>query len=323
MWEPVAPPTGSGPGLSTPADALAELLATLVRRQREHRSHTVARLTTVIDTGLLPGDLHDMALYYRAKSLRDTGHARESRADYQHVAAGTSRLVPGARRGLAHAARLTGDFPTAHTLAQTLGWEGRHHRVLGDLYWLQGQPRRAAESYLAGRTEAEQHAKAGEAAHNQALYAFTVAFYDTDQATTEIDLAHQLLTGLNLRATTINARRAALIRDAGTHNVDTDITTLRNEIENAGLTSLKPAIELAAAFHQAVLDDHTALAATLDRLRETTSQEHTYFVDIAHFMAGLPLTTPTTAQWLDGPETTRHRWRTLVTDRRHRLTGSR
>ncbi|MGP3638729.1 hypothetical protein ACTU45_36570, partial [Streptomyces sp. 24-1644] len=160
---------------------------------------------------------------------------------------GNGRLVPGARRGLAHAARLAGDFPTAYTLAQTLGWEGRHHRVLGDLYWIQGQPQRAAEAYLAGRTEAEQHAKAGEAAHNQALYAFTVAFYDPNQAAAEFNLAHQLLTGLDLRATAINARRAVLIRDAGNDSVDTDIATLRTEIEIAGLTSLKPAIELAAA----------------------------------------------------------------------------
>ncbi|MFF7361213.1 hypothetical protein [Streptomyces sp. NPDC008125] len=71
-WEPVAPPTSNSPGLSTPADALAELLSTLVRRQREHRSRTVDRLTTVIDTGLLTGDLHKMALYHRARCTDNT-----------------------------------------------------------------------------------------------------------------------------------------------------------------------------------------------------------------------------------------------------------
>ncbi|MFE4998475.1 hypothetical protein ACFRH4_45770 [Streptomyces mirabilis] len=182
------------------------------------------------------------------------------------------------------------DFPTALAAAQNLGWEGRHQRVLGELHWLQGQPERAAAAHLAGRTEAEQHSKAGEVAHSQALRAFAIALYAPDQATAEIDLAHQLLAGLNLRAPTINVRRAELIRDAGSDSVDDQIATLRTELDIAGLTSLTPAIELACAFHQAVLDDRTALHATLARLREQTSDEdHAYFVDVAQFMADMPV----------------------------------
>ncbi|MER7692855.1 ATP/GTP-binding protein [Streptomyces sp. NPDC097610] len=317
VWEPVTSPAPGAPAPGTPADALVELLSTLTRRQHEHRARTVSRLTAVLDAELLPADLQEMALYYRAKSLRDTGRAAPSRRDYQQVADQGGRLAPAARRGLAHAARLTGDFPTALAAAQNLGWEGRHQRVMGDLYWLQGQPERAAAAYLAGRTEAEQHGKAGEAAHNQALRAFAIALYAPDQATAEIDLAHQLPTGLNLRATTINVRRAELIRDAGSDSVDDQIATLRTELDIAGLASLAPAIELAGAFHHAVLDNHIALNATLTRLREQTSDEdHAYFVDIAHFMAGLPLPAEHTApQWLDGEQATRERWRELVTAR--------
>ncbi|MFE2521621.1 hypothetical protein ACFXG9_41365 [Streptomyces mirabilis] len=236
-------------------------------------------------------------------------------AEPPNPAATTSRLPTraAARRGLAHAARLAGDFPTALATAQNLGWEGRHQRVLGDLYWLRGQPERAAAAYLAGRTEAEQHGKAGEAAHSQALRAFAIALYAPDQATAEIDLAHQLLTGLNLRATTINVRRAELIRDAGSDSVDDQIATLRTELDIAGLTSLTPAIELACAFHQAVLDGHTALHATLARLREQTSDEdHAYFVDIAQFMADVPVDQASGVRWLDSEQHTRSRWRALV-----------
>ncbi|WLQ44698.1 hypothetical protein P8A22_35265 [Streptomyces laculatispora] len=179
-----------------------------------------------------------------------------------------SERTPGR---LAHAARLAGDFPTALAAAQNLGWEGRHQRVLGDLYWLQGQPERATAAYLAGRGEADQHGKAGEAAHCQALRAFTVALYDPDRAAAEIDLAHHLLAGLNLRATTINVRRAELIRDAGTSSVDAQIAALHSELDGAGLTSLNPAIELATAFNQAVLDDHSALTETIARLQEQTT----------------------------------------------------
>ncbi|MFF3580918.1 hypothetical protein [Streptomyces mirabilis] len=116
-----------------------ELLSTLTRRQHEHRASTVSRLTAVLDADLLPADLREMALYYRAKALRDTGRAARSRRDYQQIADQGGRLAPAARRGPAHAARLAGDFPTALAAAQNLGWEGRHQRVLGDLYWLQGR----------------------------------------------------------------------------------------------------------------------------------------------------------------------------------------
>ncbi|WP_186001653.1 hypothetical protein [Streptomyces sp. IB201691-2A2] len=319
VWEPLAPPeTDTGADLTTAADALVELLSALARRQHEHRSRTVSRLTAVLDADLLPTELQEMALYYRAKALRDTGRAAQSRRDYQQVANQGGRLAPAARRGLAHAARLAGDFPTALAAAQNLGWEGRHQRVSGDLYWLQGQPERAAAAYLAGRTEAEQHGKAGEAAHSQALRAFAIALYAPDQANAEIDLAHQLLAGLNLRATTINVRRAELIRDAG--GVDDQIATLRTELDIAGLASLTPAIELARAFHQAVLDDHTALHATLARLRELTSDEdHAYFVDIAQFMADLPLDQASGARWLDSEQRTRNRWRGLVIARQAHL----
>ncbi|MFB8137217.1 ATP/GTP-binding protein [Streptomyces mirabilis] len=320
VWEPVTPPAPGARAPGTPADALVELLSTLTRRQHEHRARTVSRLTAVLDADLLPADLQEVALYYRAKALRDTGRAAQSRRDYQQVADQGGRLAPAARRGLAHAARLAGDFPTALAAAQNLGWEGRHQRVLGDLYWLQGQPERAAAAYLAGRTEAELHGKAGEAAHSQALRAFAIALYSPDQATAEIDLAHQLLTGLNLRATTINVRRAELIRDAGSDSVDDQIATLRTELDIAGLNSLTPAIELACAFHQAVLDDHTALHATLTRLREHTSDEdHAYFVDIAQFMADVPADQASGVRWLDSEQHIRSRWRGLVIARQAHL----
>ncbi|MDH6129813.1 hypothetical protein [Kitasatospora sp. GP82] len=68
-----------------------------------------------------------------AKAQRDLGRSADSREGMRQVAAGTTRLAPAARRGLAHLARISGDFPTALATAQSLGWKGRHQRVLGDL----------------------------------------------------------------------------------------------------------------------------------------------------------------------------------------------
>lgn len=95
VWEPLAPPApdGASIALATPADALIETLSALARRQREHRARTVQRLTGVIDSGLLPAELQEMPLYYRAKALRDIGRGDDSRRGYQQVVEGGGSLA--------------------------------------------------------------------------------------------------------------------------------------------------------------------------------------------------------------------------------------
>lgn len=83
---------------------------------------------------------------------------------------------------------------------------------------------RAATAYQAARTEAEQHAVAGERATCQAQRAFTLAFTDPDIADDELDLAEHFLTGLDLRATRLTTQIAALARDAGSEtNLDSKV----------------------------------------------------------------------------------------------------
>ncbi|GGN44968.1 hypothetical protein GCM10012285_28160 [Streptomyces kronopolitis] len=195
--------------------------------------------------------------------------------------------------------------------------------MLGDIWWPHGDTARAAAAYEAARTEAEQHGVVGEQATSQAQRAFTLAFTDPGQADDEIELAQQLLTGLDLRATTLTTHIAALIRDAGT---STDIADrahlLRTQIHLAGLTSQEAPLQLALCFHHAVLDATDELTAAINQLREiTTSGDYAYYVDIAHFMAGRPLPAEprSQARWLDSEHTTRNRWHALVTTRRERL----
>ncbi|MGW7367421.1 hypothetical protein ACWGI8_29355 [Streptomyces sp. NPDC054841] len=65
-------------------------------------------------------------------------------------------------------------------------------------------------------------------------------------------------------------RHRSLIRDAGTPLLDDRVRALRAELDVAGLTSMTPTLDVAVAFHQAVLDEHDELAATIARLREQT-----------------------------------------------------
>ncbi|MFF2148706.1 hypothetical protein [Kitasatospora sp. NPDC058190] len=120
---------------------------------------------------------------------------------------------------------------------------------------------RAAGAYLAARTQAEVHGVAGERVTSQAQRAFTLAFTDPQVADDEIDLAEQLLTGLDLRATALTVRTAALVRDAGADGVDDRLEVLRTEARTAGIVAAQAALELAAAFHHAVRGDDAALAA--------------------------------------------------------------
>lgn len=318
VWEPLTAVTGDDGGLRTPADALVEILSTLARRQHEHRERTVERLTAVLDCGLLPAGLEEMALYYRAKADRDLGRTAASQTGMRQVAEREGRLAPAARRGLAHLARLAGDFPTAVQAARTLGWPGRGHRVEGDVLWPQGDMERAADAYRAARQDAERHGVVGETATAQAHRALVLAFADSGRAAGEIELADQLLAGLDLRATRLTVRIAALVRDAGTPTGDLveRAGLIRTEAESAGLTGIRLLAELALCFHHAVRADHHQLAAGLGRLRARAEDgTFAYYADIAHFMAGLPLPAPSSARWLDGPEITRARWRRLVETR--------
>ncbi|MEU2228624.1 hypothetical protein [Streptomyces sp. NPDC018347] len=326
VWEPIAPPArpGSTDGLETPADALVELLAALARRQHEHRSVTASRLTAVTASGLLPADLHEMGVYYLAKAHRDLGDSAASRHGMRLVADGGGRLAPAARRGLAHLTRLAGDFPTAYDTARTLGWAGRQHRAEGDILWPHGDMDRAAAAYAAARDQAEQHGVAGERATSQAQRALTLAFTDPNTADDELHLAEQLLTGLDLRATTLTLKIAALARDAGTSRGLDTARDLRAESHDAGITAAQAALELAIAFHHAVLGDHDKVRAVIDRLRELArTGDYPYYADIAHFMAGLPLPEPSITRWTTSEDTVRSAWRGLVQARKeHLLSGN-
>ncbi|WP_308124893.1 ATP/GTP-binding protein [Streptomyces sp. NEAU-YJ-81] len=328
VWEHLAPPTRAlspePPGPDTPADALAELLTAIARRQHEHRERTAERLTAVLDTGLLSGELTELALYYRAKAHKDLGRTDAAAHGMRQVADAHGRLAPRAHRGLANLARIRGDFPTALAAIPTLGWKGRHHRVLAHIRWPHGDIDRAMAAFEAARTEAEQHDAPGERAIAQTLLALVTAFAAPIRAADELALAHQYLAQLDQRATTLYAHVAALIRDAGTdHEVTDRATVLRTEIAVSGLAWLTPLLETALAFHHAVRDAPDDLAATLDRLREATANgDFTYYVDIATAMGGLPQPAGSTVLWLDDAHTVRERWRALVTARQDHLRGT-
>ncbi|WP_424217752.1 ATP/GTP-binding protein (plasmid) [Streptomyces sp. BI20] len=320
VWEPLALPepadhTGRA---GTPAEALADLLTALARRQHEHRAITVSRLTDVLAGRLLPPELADMALYYQAKAHRDLGNLTASSRGMRQVAAGGGRLAPDAARGLAHLARATGDFPTAHATAQTLGWPGRGERVLGDIHFAHGDMDRAIRHFTAARDEASTHGNQGEQAIAQTNLALAAALAHPEHADGALALAGQLLTGLDQRATALTLHVAHLAQHAG--RPDTDLVdraaVLRARIDIAGITSAALLLDLVLVLHHTVLGNTDQARQLLDGLVEQTRDgNHAHYVDITHHLAGL--TPPTTGtQWIDALPNVRGQWVALVINRR-------
>ncbi|MCH0560406.1 MULTISPECIES: zeta toxin family protein [unclassified Streptomyces] len=177
--------------------------------------------------------------------------------------------------------------------------------------------RASSAAYAAARDEAEHHGVTGERGNSQAHRAFALAFTDPAAADNELALAEQLLADVDLRATTLITRVAALARDAGRTDADIDdrAQVLRAEIRTAGVTYTELALDLALAFHHAVRNDPDQVAATIARLHENTRGGS----DITAFMAGLPLEEASPTRWIDSAQHARRRWRDLVTARRDNL----
>lgn len=182
---------------------------------------------------------------------------------------------------------------------------------------------RAAAAYEAARTEAEQHGIAGERATAQAQRAFVLAFTEPGRADDELALAQQLLTGLDLRATTRTTRIAA---SSATPEPTATSKTAHASCAPTSTPPDSPPRTRPSTSHSAsttaVRDNRHALATTIARLRERThTGDYAYYADITHFMGGLPLPAPSPARWLDGEQETRTRWHTLVITRRDHLSS--
>lgn len=331
VWEPVeipgSPEAAADPdpdAIGSAAEALAMALSAIARRQRQHRGLTAERLRAVLDSGRLPGPLLELPRYFLAECERDLGNFDRSLEGMRQVADSGGRLAPTAARGLVHLARRVGRFPQVREAAETLGTEGRRDRVLGDLWWTQGNTALACSSYAAGRDEALRLGQPGEAALSQACLAFAAAFQDRPRAAEQITRAEEMLQGVSIRWAEIQTRIAALVRDAG---AAPDLPRRAEETaaraREAGLTSSVAYARFAACLHAAVLGSPGLLAEARARLGECVrGEEFAYLAELSHLMTGEePPPGLPPAYWLDGRERVRDRWTAIVEDRR-RETGT-
>ncbi|WP_112108012.1 ATP/GTP-binding protein [Parafrankia sp. Ea1.12] len=325
VWEPIdLPDRPENRGraqdeISSAPEALAIALTAIAQRQNRHRGQTVEQLRNVLESGQLPESLLELPIYFLAECERDLGNLRQSMEGMQQVANSGGRLASTAARGLVHLARRIGHFHEVLSAAERLGLEGRRDRVLGDLWWTQGNITLACSSYAASRDEAIRLGQPGEAALSQACVAFAAGFQDRARATEQIARADALLAGVSLRWAEIHTRAAELLRDAGiAADLPDRADALAETARESGLTSSVAYIRFAACLHAVVLDAPDLLADARAQLRTCIrGKEFAYLAELTYLAAGheppseLPL-----AQWLDGSEQVRVRWRAIVEDRR-------
>jgi hypothetical protein len=331
VWEPVEIPgaqeTEADPdAIGSAPEALAVALSAIARRQRCHRGLTAERLRAVLDSGRLPEPLLELPMYFLAECERDLGNFEHSLEGMRQVVDSGGRLVPTAARGLVHLARRVGRFPQVREAAESLGAEGRRDRVLGDLWWTQGNTALACSSYAAGRDEALRLGQQGEAALSQACLAFAAAFQDRPRAAEQIARAEEMLEGVSIRWAEIQTRIASLVRDAG---VAPDLPQRAEDVaaqaREAGLTSSAAYARFAVCLHAAVLDSPELLAEARARLGQCVrGEEFAYLAELSHLMTGEepPADLPA-ARWLDGRTQVRARWTAIVEDRRREAATTR
>jgi hypothetical protein len=332
VWEPIELPAGleaeddAGAGIRSSSDALAVTLTAIAQRQRRHRDHTADQLRAVLASGRLPDSLLELPRYFLAECERDLGNFDRSLEGMQQVVDAAGRLAPTAARGLVHLARRMGRFRQVLTAAETLGAEGRRNRVLGDLWWTQGNAALACASYAASRDEALRLNQRGEAALSQACLAFAAAFQDRPRAAEQIARAENLLSTVSIKWAEIQTRIAELVRDAG---IAPDLPTRAEELaataREAGLTSSIAYIRFALCLHAVVLGSPSLLDEARAGLRGCVrGEEFAYLAELSYLAAGQepPADLPR-AQWLDGEARVRARWTAIIDDRRREAAATR
>lgn len=332
VWEPIELPVESAPGdgagdeIQSSVDALAVTLATIALRQRRHRAHTADRLQAVLASDRLPAPLLELPRYFLAECERDLGNIERSLVGMQQVVDAGGRLAPTAARGLVHLARRVGRFPRVLSAADALGVEGRRDRVLGDLWWTQGNVTLACSSYATSRDEALRRDQPGEAALSQACLAFAAAFQDRPRAAEQIARADELLGMVSIRWAEIQVRIAALVREVG-FAADLQATAENVVImaREAGLTSSIAYIRFALCLHAVVLRSPALLDEARAQLRECVrGDEFAYLEELSYLAIGEePPTTLPRAQWLAGEAQVRARWMAIADDRRREVAATR
>jgi hypothetical protein len=319
LWEDSLRPLVRLPPV-TSAAALAQTLTAITGRQSEGRRRTAEVLTGLLESGLLDGDVRDLAVYYAAEASREIGEGERSEELLRSLISNDSRIADLAVKGMVHRRRRAGRFTEALELIQSRPESGMWIQMTGTLYWSQAMLDEAKSAYLAARDRFVADGRPGHAAEVSGCLAFVCglsAVRDDDA-----DLVAAGTTVLQQSRNTWARLMARLGETLLTASGDDGTVRQLAEIETAGRTAGLTSIEAYARFfgclNAALSGDDTRLLAARAGLTALGSDDFRWLVEVVDFLLGAD-PSGTASDWLGGADAAGQRWRQIVTDRRHGL----
>jgi len=308
---------------TTPAAALAHALLAIVNRQTDGRQTTARILGDVLTTGLLAGDAGDLALYYAAESLRETGRGEQSETLLRELVARDSRMRVPAVKGLVHRLRRLGRFRETLELIEAQPVHGTWLQLRGTLLWSQGVPEEAKAFYASARDWFTAMGSPGHSAEVDGCLAFvgglTGGVEPQDRALVDAGLA-SLADSRNTWARLLARLGEVLLTADGGAATAARLQELVEEGVASGLTSIQAYAYFGLCLNAALSDDTELLLLARSGFASwVTGDDFRSLVEVVDFWidpAPAGWESYAVADWLGGVDRARERWRALLAARR-------
>ncbi|WP_305783963.1 hypothetical protein [Symbioplanes lichenis] len=313
LWEAALRPLVRLP-VTTSAAALAQALQAITDRQLEGRRRTAEVLTALLDLGLLTGDGADLATYYAAEALRESGRSDESAVLLESLAARPSRVADLAAKGMTHQLRRRGKFRAALDLIRSRPRSPMWLQMSGTLFWSQAMFAEAVAAYRESRDQWRAAGRPGNAAEAAGCLAFVCGLVGVDA--TEVEQGRLTLRGSRQTWSRLMADLGGVLLRADGGDVTYDrFAVLGAEGDATGLTSIQAYAAFGRCFNAALSGNGVRLEAERTALATLVATDFSWLLEVAGFWAGAePEGEP--ADWIGGVEAARDRWCHLVELRR-------
>lgn len=317
LWEAALRPLVRLP-VATGAAALAQALTAITARQVEGRRRTADVLTELLATGFLSDDAADLAMYYAAEALRESGRSDESAVLIEALVSRPTRIADLAAKGRAHQLRRHGRFVEAHELIRSRPQSAMWLQMAGTLHWSQAMFQQARTAYRHARDRSRQEGRPGHAAEVSGCLAFVCGLSGELPALVEegrIALSGSRQTWGRLMAELGDVFLRADGGDATSHR----FSDLAVEGDAAGLTSIQAYAALGQCFNAALTGDLSRLAVAREPLAAQEFGDFAWLLEVVDFWAGIDPDAGTASDWIGGVNAARERWREVVAQRRSAL----
>lgn len=338
LWEGSVRPL-VGLAVGSPAAALAQTLLAIARKRAERRQgteeigrgdvvfsdlrETASALDEILESGLLTGEAHDLATYYAAEALRELGEGSKAEELVRSLTGRSSNIASLAAKGLVHRLRRLGRFRELHELIDAQPREALWLQMAGTFSWSQGLFEQAKEEYIASRELFLEVSYIGNSDELLGSLGFVCGLQGAHvQGNAEVvtEASGVMRASRNIWAALMARLGEVLLRADGGEAAASLLRAISDEGLAAGLSSIQSYAHLGLCLNAAISNDTESMRrARIDLANQVTREDFHWLLEIADFWFGPepPEGKQTVrADWLDGVEQTRARWREVLVSRR-------